>query len=530
MPEPLGNGHGPSYHVRSTGPWLSHRGEPLLRSKRCLDRCSVRPSSGSRTPTSSRGGARSSPTCGWTASSTCASCVRPWPTPGSPRSTRPLPRRCRASSPCSPATTSTFPPTTACSCSTRRSPPPAGPATCRTSWATRSRSSWARRRPPPRTAPRRSSSTTSRWPAVVGMEAALDPDAPLHSRLGRQHGRRPALARQRRPPGRRRRGRAGPRREPARSRSCRWRATRSPSCPATTATATSSPSTSRRRCPTAARQRGRASSRSRSRRCASSPPTSAAASAARPGCRPSTPSPSVWPAGSTDRSSGSRPARRTSSAMPHGRGQIQYVEMGFTARRDLHRAAGPLRRRRRRLRRVRRGARARSDHGLMAQGVYRIPKVAFDGGGRRDQHHADGRVPGRRPARGGRDAGADHGHRRRRARDRPGRAAAAQLPPRRRVPVHDAHRAARTTAATTTAALARGGARGRLRGAARRAGGPPGAGRPGAARHRRRGVRRDHRRRRRAASTDRSRCTRTARPRSRSAPRRTARATPPRSR
>ena len=87
--------------------------------------------------------------------------------------------------------------------------------------------------------------------AVVDMEAALAPDAPLHLRRGaRQPGRRPARARRPRPPGRRRRGGAGPVREPADRRRADGGQRDRASCPATTAPATSSRSTSRRRCPT----------------------------------------------------------------------------------------------------------------------------------------------------------------------------------------------------------------------------------------------------------------------------------------
>ena len=81
--------------------------------------------------------------------------------------------------------------------------------------------------------------------------------------------------------------------------------------------------------------------------------------------------------------------------MPHGRGQVQYVEMGFT--RDgtivgLHcRMIGDA------------GAYGGFGGGLamgptrtMAQGVYRIPKIAYDVGRRGHQHHPDGGVPGRR--------------------------------------------------------------------------------------------------------------------------------------
>ena len=80
-------------------------------------------------------------------------------------------------------------------------------------------------------------------------------------------------------------------------------------------------------------------------------------------------------------------------------------------------------------------------------------------------------------------------------------------------------------------ALARRGRAGRrLRRPSGRAGRPAGAGRPGPARHRCRRLRRGHRRRATRPSTATSRSTTTGRPRSAPAPRRTGRATPRRSR
>ena len=212
-------------------------------------------------------------------------------------------------------------------------------------------------------------------------------------------------------------------------------------------------------------------------------------------------------------------------ALPHGRSQVQYVEMGFT--RDGH-ITGMHAARRRGRRRVR-----------------RLRRRAVDGP---DPHHGPRRVPHpeARPStwpwpsptrhRWVRSAG-PAGPRRRpfssaswtspptsSAID-PGRSPPPQPPALRRVPLHDADR--HDVRQRRLRAPARPGRRGgRLHGAAGRAGGPQGGGRSLAARHRRQHLRGGHGRRSRAASTARSRCTRTAP--SPSAPERrpTARATP----
>ena len=128
-------------------------------------------------------------------------------------------------------------------------------------------------------------------------------------------------------------------------------------------------------------------------------------------------------------------------AMPHGRGQVQYVRARIAARRHDHRdaragsSATPARTR---------ASVARSAMGptrMMAQGVYRIPKIsyecaiaftnttpmgAFRGAGRPEAAAMLERIIDSRP----------------RARPRSRRAPPPQLPPARRVPVHDrdAHR------------------------------------------------------------------------------------------
>ena len=144
------------------------------------------------------------------------------------------------------------------------------------------------------------------------------------------------------------------------------------------------------------------------------------------------------------------------------------------------------------------GALAMGPTRMMAQGVYRIPKISLRVRGRADQHHADGRVPRCGPARGGGDARTDHGHR--------GRASSASIPAEirrrnflaaRRVPVHDRHadrvrqrrlrrpRSTRRCASPATTSCAPSRPARRARGDRQRA------------RHRRERVRRDHRGRRR---------------------------------
>ena len=88
----------------------------------------------------------------------------------------------------------------------------------------------------------------------------------------------------------------------------------------------------------------------------------------------------------------------------HGRGQVQYAELGLAARRPDHRAARPDHRRLRRLCRLRRraGRRADAHHGARAPTRSRGSPTTRDR--RADQHRPDRRLPRRRPARGGGDA------------------------------------------------------------------------------------------------------------------------------
>ena len=156
-------------------------------------------------------------------------------------------------------------------------------------------------------------------------------------------------------------------------------------------------------------------------------------------------------------------------AMPHGRGQVQYLELGL-------RHDGTI---------VGLRCRVVGDAGayggfggmlafgptrMMSQGVYRIPKIGYDVAVVAHQPGADGCVPGGRSPGSGGDARADPRHGRGRARHRPGRAAAAQLPPARRVPVLDRHRCHLRHRRLRRRAH-RGAAHCRLRRAARRAGG-----------------------------------------------------------
>ena len=167
---------------------------------------------------------------------------------------------------------------------------------------------------------------------------------------------------------------------------------------------------------------------------------------------------------------------------------------------------------------------------MMAQGVYRIPKIsyecavaltnttpmgAFRGAGRPEAAAMLERIL---------DMAADE------LGIDPGRDAAPQLPPARRVPVHDRrcgteYDSGDYDAALTEALRVAGYDELRAEQAERRARGDRVA-----ARHRRERVRRDHRGRRRRASSGRSRSTTTAPRPSGSAPRRTARVTPRRSR
>ena len=164
---------------------------------------------------------------------------------------------------------------------------------------------------------------------------------------------------------------------------CRWRATPSPSCPATTVarggwcSPRTSPSTSPPRCPTAGGTRRSTCSASTLPGCGSWPPTSAAPSAARSGWRPSTSWRWRWPCRL------GRPVKWVESrsenlvAMPHGRGQVQYVELGLRHDGTIVglrcRILGDA------------GAYAGFGGGLagwttklMAQGPYRIPRIGYD--------------------------------------------------------------------------------------------------------------------------------------------------------
>ena len=172
-------------------------------------------------------------------------------------------------------------------------------------------------------------------------------------------------------------------------------------------------------------------------------------------------------------------------AMPHGRGQVQYVELGLAPRRHDHRFALSDGRRRRCVRRVRGSAR----HGHHTHdGARRVPHPEDHLRERRrhHEHDADRRVPGCRSTRGGGVPRTDRRHGGRRAPHRSGRAAPAKLPPARGVPLHDAdghhvrQRRLRRRAHGGVASR-------RLRRAARRAGGatPPRGSAPPRDRHRR---------------------------------------------
>ncbi len=180
-------------------------------------------------------------------------------------------------------------------------------------------------------------------------------------------------------------------------------------------------------------------------------------------------------------------------SMPHGRGQVQYIELGL-------RNDGTI---------VGLRCRIIGDSGayggfggmlsfgptrMMSQGVYRIPDDRVRRRGGAHQPGTDGRVPRRGPARGGRHARTHHRHGRGGAGDGPRRHPTPQLPASRRVPLHDRHRRHLRHRQLRRRAH-RGAAHRRLRGAARRAGGPACARRRPAARDRHRGLRRDHRRR-----------------------------------
>ena len=157
----------------------------------------------------------------------------------------------------------------------------------------------------------------------------------------------------------------------------------------------------------------------------------------------------------------------------HGRGQVQYVELGLTPRR--HASSGLRVPDASATRAPTPASAARSPLGptrMMAAGRVRHPEDRLRRRGRGHQHHADGRVPRRRPARGGRAARADHRPRRRRARASiPVELRRRNFIAARRVPVHDASPARTYDSGDYDAAARRGAAAGRLRRAARRAGG-----------------------------------------------------------
>ena len=125
-------------------------------------------------------------------------------------------------------------------------------------------------------------------------------------------------------------------------------------------------------------------------------------------------------------------------ALSHGRGQVQYVELGL--KRD-----GTF---------VGMRCRMIGDAGgyggfggilvlgqtkVMAQGVYHIPADRLRCGGRRHQHHADGRLPRGGSSRGSRLHRADRRHGGRRARHRPDRDTPQEFHPTRRVPADHGH-------------------------------------------------------------------------------------------
>jgi aerobic carbon-monoxide dehydrogenase large subunit len=133
----------------------------------------------------------------------------------------------------------------------------------------------------------------------------------------------------------------------------------------------------------------------------------------------------------------------------------------------LHRSAGAPRRRRRRLPGHRRVPARR--HPADVAGHVRLPGDPVRRRGRRHEHHADGRLPRGRASRGHRAPRTPRRPGRARARHRPDRAARAQPPPRRRVPVPQLTGATYDSGRYRPAAAHRG--RGdRLRRAARRAG------------------------------------------------------------
>ena len=123
----------------------------------------------------------------------------------------------------------------------------------------------------------------------------------------------------------------------------------------------------------------------------------------------------------------------------HGRGQVQHVEIGGTAdgKVTAYRLDGARRT----------AAPTRASGGVlpfmtrtMLTGVYAIPKAEFNSRVGRHQHHADRRLPRRRPPRGHGRHRAGHRPVRRRDRPGPGRGAPPQPDRQGRVPVHHAGR------------------------------------------------------------------------------------------
>ena len=168
------------------------------------------------------------------------------------------------------------------------------------------------------------------------------------------------------------------------SRWCRWRATPSRCCPASHERAPTPPRSSAHDLglhPDAARlpQPGRPAVRPRpTSRCGSSPRTSAARSAARPACRPSTPSRS-----GVARALG-RPVRWVDTrsenlvSMPHGRGQVAMVRAGPARATAASPACGPACSATPARTPASAVPLALGPHVMMAQGVYDIPKIAYD--------------------------------------------------------------------------------------------------------------------------------------------------------
>ena len=151
--------------------------------------------------------------------------------------------------------------------------------------------------------------------------------------------------------------------------------------------------------------------------------------------------------GSVAPSAGPRPGSENLLGMTHGRGTGARRRARRDARRHVHRSARARVRRRRRVpdpRDVHPDGHAHDVVGCVRDPQDRLRRHA---GGH--QHHADRPVP-RRGKAGSRGAGgAGRRHDGTRARRRSRRSAAAQLPARLRVPVHDRRPAPPTTAAST---------------------------------------------------------------------------------